>query len=240
MTGRLPLLPLAMIVSALLGWGAAMAVPAVGGTPLVPRLPSRVHTGDAPVQANPTMHQVQLGDTLWDLARRYNTTVEQLAAANGLADPNRLREGQVLIIPGGNAGYQAAVSQSPPSLLAFRWPLAVKGELTSPFGPRWGRMHWGIDIAAPYGSPIVAAAPGIVEVAEWRGGYGRMVQLRHPGGWRTLYAHAATLQVEPGQQVAAGQTIATVGSTGHSTGPHLHFEVHSRGQPLDPLALLPF
>lgn len=240
MSRRLPLLPLVAVISAFLGWGAGMAVPAVGGTPLVPRLPSRIQSGSAPVSAPPAFHQVERGDTLWDLARRYDTTVEQLAAANGLTDPHRLREGQVLTIPAGQANHQQVMSESPPVLPAFRWPLAVEGELTSPFGPRWGRMHLGIDIAAPYGSPIVAAAPGIVEVAQWRGGYGRMVQLRHPGGWRTLYAHAATLMVEPGQQVAAGEVIATVGSTGHSTGPHLHFEVHNRGEPVDPLALLPF
>jgi len=237
------MLPLVVVVSALLGWGAGMAVPAMGGTPLVPRLPSRIHSGhsgDARVQAPPAVHQVKRGDTLWELARRYHTTVEELAAANALADPHRLREGQILTIPVQGTNHQAVITESPPVAPAFRWPLAVKGELTSPYGPRWGRMHLGIDIAAPYGSPIVAAAPGIVEEAQWKGGYGRMVQIRHPGGWRTLYAHAATLAVEPGQQVAAGQVIATVGSTGHSTGPHLHFEVHNRSEPVDPLPLLPF
>jgi murein DD-endopeptidase MepM/ murein hydrolase activator NlpD len=116
------------------------------------------------------------------------------------------------------------------------WP--TSGPVTSYFGPRWGRMHEGIDIAAPYGAPIRAAAAGTVIYAGWMGGYGNLVVVDHGGGLATAYAHASTLAVGVGQGVAQGQLIAYVGSTGHSTGPHLHFEVRVNGTPVDPLGYL--
>lgn len=135
----------------------------------------------------------------------------------------------------------AVTASTPPPALppSFRWPLAAGGRLSSPFGPRWGRLHAGIDIAVPAGTDILAAAPGVVEAAGWLTGYGRVVIIQHQGGWKTLYAHAQALHVKPGQQVAAGHAIAQVGSSGRATGSHLHFEIHAQGQPLDPLPLLP-
>ncbi len=118
------------------------------------------------------------------------------------------------------------------------WP--AQGILSSGFGMRWGRPHRGIDIAAPVGTPIVAAAPGKVSYAQWNdGGYGYMVEVEHPDGSMTRYAHNNRLLVREGQQVAQGEQLSEMGSTGHSTGPHLHFEVHHRGQgAVNPMAFL--
>ncbi|MCU0516795.1 MAG: peptidoglycan DD-metalloendopeptidase family protein [Oscillatoria sp. Prado101] len=121
----------------------------------------------------------------------------------------------------------------------YIWP--AQGEFTSGYGWRWGRMHRGIDIAAAVGTPIVASAPGTVTYAQWNdGGYGNLVEITHPDGTTTLYAHNDRLLVREGQEVDQGQQIAEMGSTGFSTGPHLHFEVHPRGQgAVNPIAYLP-
>jgi murein DD-endopeptidase MepM/ murein hydrolase activator NlpD len=121
----------------------------------------------------------------------------------------------------------------------YIWP--AKGMLSSPYGWRWGRMHKGIDIAAPVGTPIMAAAPGKVVTAGWNdGGYGNLVEVEHADGSVTLYAHNNRILVRVGQQVRQGQQIAEMGSTGFSTGPHSHFEVHLPGRgAVNPIALLP-
>ena len=121
----------------------------------------------------------------------------------------------------------------------YTWP--ARGILTSGYGWRWGRMHRGIDIGAPTGTPIVAAAPGIVTYADWDGsGYGYLVEIKHPNGSLTLYAHNSEILVREGQKVSQGELIAKMGSTGRSTGPHLHFEIHPQGNgAVDPMAYLP-
>lgn len=116
------------------------------------------------------------------------------------------------------------------------WP--TPGRLSSPFGTRWGRKHTGIDIAANYGGPVRAAAPGRVTKAGWDGGYGRTVEIYHGNGAKTRYAHLSSITVKVGQTVNQGQLIGRVGSTGASTGPHLHFEVLVNGVPRDPLRYL--
>ncbi|NJR69256.1 MAG: LysM peptidoglycan-binding domain-containing protein [Synechococcales cyanobacterium CRU_2_2] len=124
-------------------------------------------------------------------------------------------------------------------LKGFIWP--SEGVLSSGYGWRWGRMHKGIDIAGPVGTPIVAAAGGVVTYADWNdGGYGNLVELTHPDGSITLYAHNSTILVREGQRVRQGEQISTMGSTGNSTGPHLHFEIHTPGQgAVNPVGLLP-
>jgi murein DD-endopeptidase MepM/ murein hydrolase activator NlpD len=121
----------------------------------------------------------------------------------------------------------------------YMWP--ARGVFTSGFGMRWGRMHKGIDIAGPIGTPIMAAATGIVTFAGWNsGGYGNLVEIEHPDGSLTRYAHNHRILVSPGQEVIQGQLIAEMGSTGNSTGPHLHFELYPPGDDAaDPLAYLP-
>lgn len=128
---------------------------------------------------------------------------------------------------------------SPTRFNGYIWP--SRGVLTSGYGRRWGRMHKGIDIAAPIGTPIVAAAPGVVVSAGWNsGGYGKIVEIKHADGSLTLYAHNSRILVRRGQQVTQGQPISEMGSTGRSTGPHLHFEIHPKGRgAANPMAYLP-
>ena len=137
------------------------------------------------------------------------------------------------------AKIRAAQSHSTVQRLSgagFMWP--VNAPITSPFGWRWGRMHEGIDLGAPYGSPIAAAAAGVVIYAGWEGGYGNLTVIDHGGGLATAYGHQSRIAVSVGQNVAQGEIIGYVGSTGHSTGPHLHFEVRVNGQAVDPLGYL--
>jgi murein DD-endopeptidase MepM/ murein hydrolase activator NlpD len=122
------------------------------------------------------------------------------------------------------------------SAAGFVWP--VHGVLTSGFGWRWGRMHEGVDIAVANGTPVVAAKAGVVIVAGWMGGYGNLVVVDHGGGVATAYGHNTSVTVGVGQQVAQGQLIAYSGNTGHSTGPHVHFEVRINGGAVDPMGYL--
>ncbi|MBE9096729.1 peptidoglycan DD-metalloendopeptidase family protein [Tychonema sp. LEGE 07203] len=130
-------------------------------------------------------------------------------------------------------------SKQPSSANGFIWP--AKGVLTSGYGWRWGRMHKGIDIAGPIGTPIVAADSGVVTYAQWNdGGYGYLVEITHADGSETVYAHNSRILVQKGQRVDRGEQISEMGSTGFSTGPHLHFEVHPAGQgAVNPMAFLP-
>jgi murein DD-endopeptidase MepM/ murein hydrolase activator NlpD len=117
------------------------------------------------------------------------------------------------------------------------WP--VSGPITSPFGPRWGSFHPGIDIAVPTGTPIHAAAAGSVIWCGWESGYGNLVVLDHHDGIATAYGHQSEIAVGCGADVSQGQVIGYVGCTGFCTGPHLHFEVRVDGAPVDPLGYLP-
>ena len=126
----------------------------------------------------------------------------------------------------------------PSTFDGYTWP--AKGVLTSGYGYRWGRLHGGIDIAAPIGTPVLAAASGEVVTAGWHsGGYGNLVKIRHLDDSVTLYAHNNRILVNLGQRVNKGEQIAEIGNTGYSTGPHLHFEIHPKGSgAVNPLALL--
>lgn len=137
--------------------------------------------------------------------------------------------------------YEGRPSTTQPSTttIGFSWPAA--GKLTSKYGRRWGRMHKGIDIAGPVGTPINAAADGTVITAGWSsGGYGNLVEVRHGDGTTTRYGHNSRISVGVGQTVRQGQQIAEMGSTGRSTGSHLHFEIRpSGGNAVNPMAHLP-
>ncbi|QXM06977.1 peptidoglycan DD-metalloendopeptidase family protein [Crassaminicella indica] len=111
----------------------------------------------------------------------------------------------------------------------------TRGVLTSPFGWRWGRKHTGIDIGAPRGTPVKAADGGVVIFAGWKGRYGKCVIIDHGANTQTWYAHNSSILVKVGQRVYKGQVISKIGSTGNSTGPHLHFEVRKNGVPVNPL-----
>lgn len=185
--------------------------------------------------------QVARGDTLYDIARRYNTSVTALISANNLKGTT-IEVGQELrIIPGNE--LLAASSDSPPQPTASAtmvWPL--NGPITSNFGYRRLRiggtnLHSGLDIDGETSDPIVSATTGLVIFSGWRGGLGNLVVVQN-GNTEYFYAHCSELLVLEGQSVAVGQLIAKVGSTGRSTGSHLHFEVRVDGTPVDPLPLL--
>lgn len=198
------------------------------------------------------MHVVQKGETLYRIARNHGLTVEEVARANGIDDPTRLEVGQRLRIPPGGStggsrvaarpGTRTTVSRSEPGSriggeALLRWP--VKGVLYSRFGPRGATRHDGIDISAPEGTPIEAAADGTVIYSGVQRGYGNIVILRHQGDLITIYAHNQRNLVREGQQVKAGEPVALVGATGRATGPHCHFEVRRGTTPHDPLNFLP-
>jgi murein DD-endopeptidase MepM/ murein hydrolase activator NlpD len=134
------------------------------------------------------------------------------------------------------ASSSAGPVDSTVSASGFIWP--VSGPVTSNFGWRWGRMHEGIDIAAPSGAPVVAAAAGQGIYAAWMSGYGNLVVVDHGGGLATAYAHLSAYGTGTGASVAQGQTIGYIGCTGHCFGSHLHFEVRVNGSPVDPLGYL--
>jgi murein DD-endopeptidase MepM/ murein hydrolase activator NlpD len=151
-----------------------------------------------------------------------------LAEANALAAEDAGIRGRL-------AAAQGATDTTPSSQ-GLIWP--VSGPVTSPFGYRWGRLHAGIDIGVPYGTPIHAAASGTVVLAGWTGGYGNYTCIDHGGGMATCYGHQSSYAISNGAQVSQGQVIGYVGSTGHSFGAHLHFEVRINGNPVDPLGYL--
>lgn len=155
---------------------------------------------------------------------------EYLAEVEALAAESAALAAAIRDAQAGSAGSGA------PSAAGFIWP--VQGPVVSGFGMRWGRMHEGIDIAAALGTPVHAAAGGTVIHAGWLGGYGNLVVVDHGGGLATAYAHASAILVVMGQQVSQGETVSLVGSTGNSTGPHLHFEVRVNGTAVDPLLYL--
>jgi murein DD-endopeptidase MepM/ murein hydrolase activator NlpD len=119
---------------------------------------------------------------------------------------------------------------------ALIWP--ANGSISSPFGMRWGRLHAGVDMPMPQGTPLRAAASGRVAIAGWVGGYGNYTCIQHSGSLSTCYGHQSRIGVSVGQSVGQGQVIGNSGNTGNSTGPHLHFEVRINGSPVDPLGYL--
>lgn len=198
--------------------------------------------------AAPTI-TVDPGDTLWEIARRYDTTVAALMASNALSDPS-LQAGQELKIIGADGIAtptaptatipRPTASPSPAAPTVMVWPL--RGPITSTFGWRSLRiggtnMHYGLDIDGHTGDPIVAASGGVVTYAAWMGGFGKLVIVEQDET-EYYYAHASEILVHEGQQVDVGQLIARVGTTGRVTGSHLHFEIRVDGTPVDPTPML--
>ena len=164
------------------------------------------------------------------LSSARETRAEYLAEVESLAAQSAALAAAIRDAQAGSTG------SGTPSAAGFIWP--VNGAVVSGFGMRWGRMHEGIDIAAALGTPIRAAAAGTVIHAGWLGGYGNLVVVDHGDGLATAYAHASAILVAVGQQVSQGGTLSLVGSTGNSSGPHLHFEVRVNGSAVDPLLYL--
>ncbi|MFS0822912.1 peptidoglycan DD-metalloendopeptidase family protein [Bacillus sp. 1P02SD] len=138
---------------------------------------------------------------------------------------------------------QHAYAQELPAKTTEEWAWPVTGRITDTFGTRQGN-HKGLDIAAPVGDHIYAVEEGIVTISSFKGSYGHVIFIQHPNGYETVYAHLSKRSVKEGERVAKGQIIGQIGSTGNSTGPHLHFEVHngewnpSRNNAIDPLYVL--
>lgn len=183
------------------------------------------------------LHTVQRGESLWDISRTYGVSIDEIAATNSINDPSRLQIQTRLVIPGAQAQAaalrrDAVVSTDGRLIRNFEWPL--RGRISSRYGLRWGRTHHGLDIAVPIGTPIRAAAGGIVSFSGAQGGYGNIVIIDHGNGVETRYAHNSRNTVSRGQRVQRGALIAYSGNTGNSTGPHLHFEIRLRGQSVNP------
>lgn len=256
-------------------------------------------------------YTIKEGDTLWDLARKYNLSVDDIFASNpGLSE--KIMPGQKIkltkatplinvvlekeveyegVLPkevkvikspkyyttqtivkqegkDGKAKIRAKIvymngleydreiisqqiiqkpverivvvgTKKPPAYFATgRFSYPAWGTLTSRFGYRGRGFHEGIDLAMPWGSNVYAADGGVVEFTGWSGGYGKLIIINHQNGYQTYYGHLSKILVSPGQKVAKGQLIAKSGSTGRSTGPHLHFEVRKNGVPQNPLRYL--
>jgi LysM repeat protein len=201
-----------------------------------PETDELLHPGDELIilAGRGALHVVAEGDTLWRLARLYGVSAAAISEAN-CKENDILLEGERLFIPGGRPVRGEASSRA--TVQRFVWP--TTGELSSPYGWRWGRLHSGIDIANDGGTPVRASRAGRVSFAGWWGGYGYAVVIDHGYGLSTLYGHLSDYQVAAGEYVATAQFIGSVGETGNAYGPHLHFEVRREGQTVNPLAFLP-
>jgi lipoprotein NlpD len=210
-------------------------------------------------------HTVQSGESLYAIGQTYGVSVAELQQANFIRNANQIRQGEQLFIPGvlktrkvqksesgarqaskgtggpgGKSSGRRVASLSPhgPNGGHFIWP--VEGVLTSKYGQRSGNFHAGIDLAAPIGTPVVAADDGeVIHAADQTTGYGNLVIIKHRDNFFTVYGHLSEILVESGERVRKGQVIGKVGNTGRSTGPHLHFEIRHRKDAVDPLTLLP-
>lgn len=192
-------------------------------------------------KASQATYTVQKGDSLSAIAARTLGDANRWREIYDLnrdvvgGNPNLIYPGQVLKLPGGAKASAPSNSSS-----GGRWPKPVAGPITSPYGmrkhPITGKysMHTGLDIGAATGTPIQVVKSGRVTFAGWNGGYGNYVVVDHGNGLQTAYAHLSKINVSVGQQISARQVIGKVGSTGMSTGPHLHFEVKKNGNFVNP------
>lgn len=178
-------------------------------------------------------HTVRSGETLRSIVNRYKADLDDVLAYNGLLADAKIKSGDIIIIPDGvissSAGAVAQVS-SQTSVSAGYFMRPING------GRKSQGIHGynGIDIAAPVGTPIVASADGTVIIARtsgYNGGYGLYVAIKHPNGTQTVYGHMSKVNVSVGQKVSQGQVIGSVGNTGRSTGPHIHFEIRGAKNP---------
>jgi murein DD-endopeptidase MepM/ murein hydrolase activator NlpD len=185
----------------------------------------RLAAGRDDLAAARSLKQSALADSR-ETREEYLAEVEALAAESA-ALAARIRSAQT----GATGSSGSGVSAS-----GLVWP--VDGPVTSGFGMRWGRMHEGIDIAVPTGTAVRASASGTVIHSGWLGGYGNLVVIDHGNGLATAYAHNSSLLVSVGQGVTQGETVSLAGSTGNSSGPHVHFEVRVNGVAVDPLLYL--
>jgi len=189
---------------------------------------------------------VEAGETLDLIASRAGVPPEDILELNGFESAAQVKPGTLLFVmtaptEGTTPAAAGAAVVDLAAAPVFRWPLTTIHILVgSPFGARWGKPHEGIDLPAPVGTPVFAAADGrVVYAGSAIRGYGNLIVLKHAGDLLTAYAHNSVLLVSQGQSVRVGDRIALVGQSGHATGPHLHFEVRSGQIPRDPMNYLP-
>ncbi len=221
--------------------------------PQIPSTPSPSPDQPLPPAAQETVYVVQRGDTLFAIARRFNTTVMAIMAVNAIPNPRLIYPGQSLrLVPYTPGSPVEVLPTNPPSL----WPTPLATAVPTPLPDaslgliwpndyrglyqRFRYGHGAVDIAMPVGTPILAAAGGVVEFSGWHAhGFGYLVILDHGQGLRTMYAHNSELLVTGGQPVVQGDMIALSGSTGISTHPHLHFGITEHLRLVDPCTRLP-
>ncbi len=180
---------------------------------------------------------VNKGEALWYIAAEYFTTIQAIVKSNDLKNPDLIFPGERLFIP------TKIMCETSTRKTGIIWP--VFGEITSPYGWRINpithrkEFHAGVDIGAPEGTPVFSAINGVVTYAGWFGGYGNMIQILH-GHMLTRYGHLSKIDCYTGEHVKQGELIGRIGSTGMSTGPHLHFEIRIDGTPYNPLGYLPY
>jgi LysM repeat protein len=202
-------------------------------TPAASSLPAKNSADGDPDGNEGIYHVLRRGQTLYSLSRLYQVPVERLVQANGIKDPNIIREDTSIFIPGHSGPARIETS----AMGDFVWP--VKGRITGRFGPRGKHSrHRGIDIDGEVGDEVIAAASGTVIQAGTRRKYGKMLVIEHSDGLSTLYAHASKVLVRVGDRIERGDLIATVGRSGNARGSHLHFEVRRNDRPVDPIPYL--
>ena len=195
------------------------------------------------VNAGIISHTIVRGDTVYSLSRRYQVSVNSIMQKNNIHDPSELRIGRIIFIPQENTP-SAGIRQNIPVIqngesITFIYP--VKGKILSRYGyrkrsrrSRRYSFHNGIDIKGKIGTPILASASGIVFFSGRKRGYGKVVKIKHSGGFMTVYGHNRINLVRKGQHVTAGQVIAQIGLTGRTTGSHLHFEIRLKNKTVNP------
>jgi lipoprotein NlpD len=246
--------PFLKTAAALFVLGIAVLIAAGGCTPLEPRARTRSSDATELPLGGGLYHTVRKGETLWRISKTYGVSVAEITEANGLKNSD-IAVGQRLLIPGatrelevrvpGAASEQEAVTPENVKT-ALAWPLSGRNRtsVSSGFGPRDGSgggstFHKGIDVTGAREERIMASAPGEVVYAGRMSGYGNVVMIDHGARLITVYAHMSRSIVKLEEHVARGQVIGYMGSTGTSTGTHLHFEVRYKGVPVDPLDYLP-
>jgi len=190
-------------------------------------------------------YRVRSGDSVQTIAKKYRVSVQSLAEWNNLKDAHLLLPGSVVHIPPPQRSRILPGKPMPKPSTAkhievhqglFDWPL--DGPVISPFGIRGARRHDGVDLKASAGTPVHAAAAGVVVFNGKLSGYGNLLIVRHAGRYYSAYGHLSKFLVQKEQAIKQGQTIGLVGSTGHASGPHLHFEIRDGQQARNPLFFL--
>ncbi len=208
--------------------------------------PDLLSIGDelAILPVNGVWHTVKAGDTLDSIAKRYKVTPDAIVdyEPNGLKQSAALAPGQKLIVPGGEKPFEprlvytsagAMTVNARPEAGRFIWPCS--GAITQ----YYGQTHLGLDIGNRAGTPLYAADSGTVTLASWWGNLGNAVRINHGNGYTTIYGHMQRIYVSNGQSVKRGQQIGEMGSTGMSTGPHVHFMIYYYGGTVNPIRYLP-